>query len=383
MEPAISDFDILRTSCTSPDSVISDIKTRFPELTTATVIRHLIFCNNDVEKTVVHLEDCKTWRQATFPMSAVPYSRINTDGCVLYTHGFDMSGRPILVFNTRLHNPKDRNPDEFIRWFVYMVEVALERLPPHLIMFTIFLNRSDLTHDTDFELGRRVVSVLDNYYPDRVANLIFYPVSPALKAGWGVIKHILSKKYLKVRLVPTLAKLRTYIPDEFIPAEIGGSCCYQFDMKDYPSPHMDNLVAGCKGASYVADDEVALDELYVPDTTDNFAERSIREGSVGGIFVERRQFVPKLKSAAEVDEEADVLFAAITEGSGDDNSQSGSSGATVKSETVAMVESPQPTPLAADPTSGDTPSSPSASSDSLASSSSLPPTQPVTATVNP
>ena len=70
------DFRRLRDECKASDATIAKLCKRFPALTTATIVRHLIVCNNEEEKAAVHIDACQMWRQSMFPMVAVPYSQV-------------------------------------------------------------------------------------------------------------------------------------------------------------------------------------------------------------------------------------------------------------------------------------------------------------------
>jgi hypothetical protein len=306
---SVSDFDLLRAACTADENTIDTMKKIFPELTTATIIRHLVVCDNDVKKTTAHLEACKAWRQQTFPMTSMPLSQTPTGEGLIYAHGEDVLGHPMFIFNSRLSNPKTRNLDVLMRWFIFMMEVAISRLPPNMTQITVLVNRTGSKHEIDIEFGKRVQFVLDNYYPERLFAAIYYPVSVALKASWSVMKLVASRSYARFRLAHSLEQLRKRIPDEYIPLELGGSCRYKFNMQDYSSAapkqqtaSISNVCAGDQGSAanrrgmpVAMDDaaagmteEVLLDDLYEPEGVDDFATKSISQASVAGLFVQKR-----------------------------------------------------------------------------------------------
>jgi len=315
-----SDIEILRSQCTASDRVIAQVRSKYPELTLSTILRNLITCENNVEETAKCLEARNVWAQMTFPLSSVCYSQAIPGKCFLYAHGTDTTGHPLVIFNASLHNPASRNIEECCRWVTYMFEVALARLPSDKVMFSILWNRSNLGFSTDIEFGRRVKSILDNYYPNRVHNLIFYPISRSLKSLWGIVKGVLRRSYSKVRLARNIDQLRTYIPDKFIPVNIGGSCSYQFDMIDYPSPHTDtylSMEASMNGEA--VDDETLLNDMYMPESTDELDIRCMNQASVGCRFVNMRTYsnIVHEPSAADIDAEANMVFTALEAGPSD------------------------------------------------------------------
>lgn len=337
----ITDFEILRDACTAEEDVIKKVKRTFPELTTATVMRHLIVCDNDYDKTCAHLEACKAWRQSTFPITSMSTHQAPAGVGLLYAHGTDVMGHPLIIYNSRWINPKTRNVDVLMRWFIYMLELALSRLGPNMTQVTALVNRSGSTYEVDLEFGKRIQFVLENYYPERICHVIFYPVSTALKASWSVMKILASRTYARFRLAHTLDKLRHYIPDECIPKEMGGSSPYVYNTSDYFSvdektqifinhfkdksavderreidghsgtygngsaingisltdkdkeatigSHSHNLCRAEEGyGSYQDQGEINLEDLYEPEAVDDFAAKSINQPSVGGSFIQKR-----------------------------------------------------------------------------------------------
>ena len=305
-----SDYERLRSECTASPDVIATLMRLFPTLTQLTIICHLLLCENNLEKTAASIEECQLWRQTSFPLAACPYSQAGKD-CVLYIHGCDVYGHPLFVYTPRLNDPKTRNLEELVRWFLYLAEVALVRLPPNVAQITVLINRLNMEHGTDFEFVKRVGYHCRHHYPARVFKVIFYPVSRTLQAAWGVMKSVVSRRFAdSLRMKHDLDALRRAIPDEYIPAELGGSCTYQFDMKDFPSPfaeNYDSMIAGFgsnfpEGAMNGEAADVDLEDLYYPDTGDNVDALAITQASVGAHFSYQarpiKDSAPSLNAAA-------------------------------------------------------------------------------------
>jgi hypothetical protein len=87
-----------------------------------------------------------------------------------------------------------------------------------------------------------------------------------------------------LKMVTSLENLRRHIPDEFIPAELGGSCNYRFNMEDYPSPFAENYNSMLAGYAGEVNDKVLLDDLYYPDTGDDVDGAALTQASVGHSF---------------------------------------------------------------------------------------------------
>jgi hypothetical protein len=230
------DFDELLTKCTAPPTVLARLTRQFYELSDATVLRHLVACDGDFERTVAHLEEMMLWRQKTFTWTERPDHQTAGRGCVFYTHGTDNKGHPLLIFTTRLLHIKTRDVNEAVRWFLYMVEVAVQSLPPHLEQVTILVNCVGNEQRRDFEFSQKFYPLLNSYYPNRVHKVLWYPVSQTLRTIQGIVHFIGGSSSGNKVFCSSLEMLRAEVPDEYIPSEMGGSCTYEVSVYDFPPP---------------------------------------------------------------------------------------------------------------------------------------------------
>jgi hypothetical protein len=254
--PAGIDLALLRSKCTSSPSIVRALQKKFYELAEADILRHLIICDGDYELTVSHLKMWMLWRQNTFASPEMPRNTTAGPGCWFYVHGCDVHGHPLLIFTTRMQDSKTRNIDESLRWFTYMLEMAVQRLPPHLEQVTVLVNRLGMSQRVDFELAKQLIPIYEKYYPHRVHKLLVYPVSPTLRTILGLIKRLSGKLSEYVEFVSSLDALREVVPDEFIPSELGGSCSYVFDSADYPAPVLCAAYERFNNISLSSDDSV-------------------------------------------------------------------------------------------------------------------------------
>jgi len=230
------DCNALMKQCTTPAVTFMLLRKKFYELSAATVLRHLVACNGDVDKSTTHLEAYMLWREKQFTSTVRPSHQTVGAGCVLFTHGYDSAGHPLVIFTTRLQNMKTRNLDEMVRWCLYIFEEAISRLPPHLEQMTILVNRHGMTQGADFELSKHLFPLLDKYYPHRIHKILLFPVAIYLRGIFGLVKRIAGKSAENLVLVKSINALRNEIPDKYIPFELGGTCEYEFSIDDFPPP---------------------------------------------------------------------------------------------------------------------------------------------------
>ena len=206
-------------------------------------MRHLVVCDNDITKTITHIEAEQMWRQIQFPLAFVPYATP-----VFYVHGHDTEGHPLLIVNDRFLNPKD-NCDEKLRWMVQMIEVALQRMPKHLMQFTLFVNRVGADYELDFEFIKRFKFKVDNYYPERLNKIVVHPTSLALRGVLTLLKTIFGARGQFFNVTSSLEELRKFVPEASIPSDMGGSQQYAFRAEDFRSVH-DPAYCGTRSSNF-------------------------------------------------------------------------------------------------------------------------------------
>ena len=255
------DADSIRSLChAASPRVMRTLKDTFPDLDEFFILRHLSVCDGDLEKTVVHIENCLRWRYSFLNYDKVPRHQASGSGGFWYTHGYDCLGHPLLIYTSRLMSPDNRDMDEFVRWIVWMYEIAIKRMPPDVHRVTILVNRLG-QKQTDFESQRTMFPLFRKMYPNIVYKFIFYPASIALRAASGVIKNFAGRAAINTHVLNSIAALRKEIPDEYIPEEMGGSCSYKFDIADYPSPEI------CEPNEYVIEKSSELTTMASAVTT--------------------------------------------------------------------------------------------------------------------
>jgi len=229
------DFEALCHKITLSPTSFAKLKATFPDISDAKIIRHAVACGGSVSKTIDHIAACLLWREQYLTFTELPKFNSGGENCTFYHHGFDHHGHPLLIMKSRYLYKETRDINELFRWFVYTFELAIQRLPPHLEQFTVLVSRIGKSSGIDYEIAQHIGPLLANYYPNRFHKILCYPSSAALRTVGGIIKSLM-QKVSNVEFVETFAALRKEIPDEYIPEEMGGSCCYEFDIADCPAP---------------------------------------------------------------------------------------------------------------------------------------------------
>ena len=237
---ALSDIDRLYSQNDVVPSALNSLKLKFKYIREGELLCHYLMCKKNELDTELHLEKCQLWRQKTFPLTSIDcYDDMSK---ILYIHGTDIHGHPLIIFTPGYNNPKTRNLEVTIRWIIYLLEVATRQLPKHLLQFTCLVNRSVGPIDADVELAQRVNELFRTYYPFRMFRFYLYPVNIVLRGVINLIKQFYERGKQTIRPIASLEALREVIPDEYIPRNLGGSCDYKFKMEDFPNPFVHGYI---------------------------------------------------------------------------------------------------------------------------------------------
>lgn len=216
---------------------LKGMKQRFPGVEEATLIRFLFSCKSDLTETARKFQRYENWRESNFPITTASiYNELRTGK--VYVQGFDKLGHPLIIFRPYCSNIKTRSLEEMVRLMLFMSEIAIQQLPEDRLMFSVLVDRSSASQP-DFEMLRSISDLIDKYYPGRLFRVYFHPCSYVLKGLWQLAKNVAPRgANEKFRPKASLAALRAVIPNEHIPAVMGGACHYKFSEEDFPSPFL-------------------------------------------------------------------------------------------------------------------------------------------------
>lgn len=86
----------------------------FPQCDADTLARYLIARKNKIKAATKLLRNAENWRAQNWPVLKQDCINEINKGKVFVT-GTDKEGRPLLVFRSRFHNAKDRDPEEMAK----------------------------------------------------------------------------------------------------------------------------------------------------------------------------------------------------------------------------------------------------------------------------
>eukprot|EP01039_Chlorochromonas_danica_P007570 gene7572-8370_t len=217
------------------------LKTSFPEVDDTTIARYLIARNNDLERAKEFLGKALQWRSRRWPVLKEECVNALKKG-VLFVHGHDKEGHPILHVNPYLHDVNTRDIEETAKAAMWWMEYAISQLPEDKSKFTILINRSG-GGNGDIEFSRHFSKLFQDQHPERLHRAIIYPSGLIFWGIFNVVKWFFDPVTRnKAAPVLYLSGVQEFIDDEHIPANMGGKSTFEFNLDDYQDPYPPEFV---------------------------------------------------------------------------------------------------------------------------------------------
>jgi hypothetical protein len=148
----IASEDILAKKSKYTVDKIREIKNQCPCETDETIARFLIGANGNVVKALSALHKSIEYKKSLYPLSKSMFmDELLTEK--FYVHGCDKEGHPLLVYQVRKNNVKNRDIDTTMKMLMWWVSGSLSSMPADKSMLTILFDRTEAGRENaDFEL---------------------------------------------------------------------------------------------------------------------------------------------------------------------------------------------------------------------------------------
>ncbi|KAF8400082.1 hypothetical protein HHK36_015957 [Tetracentron sinense] len=154
----------------------------------------------DVEKASCLFLKYLKWRQTFVPNGSISASEIPNELAhnKLFVQGFDKKGRPILVVVGARHFHIKKGLEEFKRFVVYSLDKIIARMPAGQEKFVCIGDLEGWGYsNTDIRGHLEALSILQDYYPERLGKLFMVHVPYIFMTAWKVVYPIIDNKTRK------------------------------------------------------------------------------------------------------------------------------------------------------------------------------------------
>nr|XP_043637793.1 CRAL-TRIO domain-containing protein YKL091C-like [Erigeron canadensis] len=141
------------------------------------------------------------WRRTFVPNGSISVSEIpnNIAQNKMFMQGTDKSGRLIAVVLSGKHYPnKAGGLEEFKRYVVFALERILSRMPAGQEKFMVIADIQGWGYsNSDYRGYCAVVSILQDYYPERLGKMFVVHVPSIFMAAWKMVYPFIDEKTKK------------------------------------------------------------------------------------------------------------------------------------------------------------------------------------------
>ncbi|CDO98299.1 unnamed protein product [Coffea canephora] len=200
------------------------------EVDDLTIRRFLRARNLDVEKASDMLLKCLKWRRMFVPSGHISSSEVPNEIAQnkMFVQGIDKKGRPIAVLIGARHFQNEIGGlDEFKRFVVFTLDRLGSRMPPGQEKFLVIADLQGWGYcNSDLRAYLGALSILQDYYPERLGKLLIIHVPYIFRAVWKAFYPFIDKntkkKIILVKDKRLKATLLEDIDESQLPETYGG-----------------------------------------------------------------------------------------------------------------------------------------------------------------
>ncbi|XP_071729390.1 sec14 cytosolic factor-like [Rutidosis leptorrhynchoides] len=184
----------------------------------------------DIDKACIMFLKYLKWRKTFLPNGSISESEITTDIAQnkLFMQGTDRSGRLItIVFGGKHYPNKVGGVEEFKRYVVFTLERILLRMPAGQEKFVSIADVQGWGYsNSDIRGYLAALSILQDYYPERLGKMFVVNVPYLFMAAWKMIYPFIDektkKKIIFVEKKHMTSTLQNDIDESQLPEIYGG-----------------------------------------------------------------------------------------------------------------------------------------------------------------
>ncbi|XP_022955736.1 patellin-4-like [Cucurbita moschata] len=149
----------------------------------------------DIEKASAMFLKYLSWRRSAIPDGFISVSELSTNLAhnKLFMQGVDKKGHPIVVGFGNRH--KQGNLEEFIRFVIFALDKICSRIPRGQEKFVCIGDLQGWGYsNSDIRGYRAALSILQDYYPERLGKLYIVHVPYIFMTAWKMVYPFIDKK---------------------------------------------------------------------------------------------------------------------------------------------------------------------------------------------
>ncbi|CAN6633372.1 phosphatidylinositol transfer protein Csr1p [Trichomonascus vanleenenianus] len=148
-----------------------------------------------------------------------------------YCYGHDLKGRPIVHVRPRFHDPKTQSDADVERFTVMIIENSRLCLRDPVDTAAVIFDLSDFSlSNMDYPAVKFIIKCFEGHYPESLGFVLIHKAPWIFQGIWNIIKSWIDPVVAaKISFTRNHADMAKFIPDEFIPQELGGRRKYEYE----------------------------------------------------------------------------------------------------------------------------------------------------------
>eukprot|EP00762_Andalucia_godoyi_P001576 ANDGO_00158.mRNA.1 Sec14 cytosolic factor len=203
-------------------------KAKNAKLSKSDLLRFLRGNESNVDLTIVQANECVLWRER-YGVDRLTIAHVRKEFEAGYSYWipgvYDVQGRPIVVFEFGKFQPKKTTPLEAIKLVIYLMERAIETMPPGVESICLLCDCTNMSSaNFDDKMERMGFDVVKRYYPGRIGAMVVTNAPMSFRIVWKVMTLWLSKEFTRICHVfkHSPAEIPQLVDASSVPTSLGG-----------------------------------------------------------------------------------------------------------------------------------------------------------------
>ncbi|KAL5268178.1 hypothetical protein ACHWQZ_G002139 [Mnemiopsis leidyi] len=188
------------------------------------VLAYLKNCRFNLEKSFNMMSESLKWRKSfgVNDISKTSFSEELLTDPYLYFKGYGKHGEPLLVLQLQYHKKESEKLPDLKKYIAYLLENREGAKEYQKVIMLFNMSGCGLSN-IDYDFIKYLISLLTEYYPDILDNLLVFEMPRLLSAAWTIIKNMLDEDSRDAIKFVNKSEVLEYVDKEQLPISLGGT----------------------------------------------------------------------------------------------------------------------------------------------------------------
>ncbi|XP_063684794.1 motile sperm domain-containing protein 2-like isoform X1 [Bolinopsis microptera] len=189
------------------------------------VLAYLKNCRFNLEKAFNMMTESLKWRKS-FGVNDINKESFSPDLLTdpyLYFKGYGKHGEPLLIWDIRRHKKNNTTVNAEMKKLMPLLLDRREGAKDYKKVIMLFNMSGCGLSNIDYDFIKYLISLLTEYYPDILDNLLVFEMPRLLSAAWTIIKNMLDEDSRDAIKFVNKSDVLEYVEKDQLPISLGGT----------------------------------------------------------------------------------------------------------------------------------------------------------------